>query len=119
MGVSDTLSNALVPLAFMLQINGTTAYNVMVISFTAHIYKQRFPVSSKILLVLVSTFFSVTTPPIPAGSVLNLPFYGKMVGIDVPAEIISLMMMTDFFFDRLSTVFQIFILRYLTCFRTQ
>ncbi|MES1918464.1 hypothetical protein MHBO_000429 [Bonamia ostreae] len=106
-GVPESIAGVLMPIALILQINGSTVYNTMVITFIAHIYKIDFSINNRIALVIISVIISISSPPIPYGTILVLFYVGQIVEVYVPLKIISLLIMVDIYFDRVVTLWNI------------
>ena len=102
LGVSDEVSNFVLPVGVTINMDGTSCYQAVAAVFLAQVIGLDLTFSQMLLILATATISSIGTPGIPGGSIVMLMIVLDSVGI--PIEGLALILGIDRPLDMLRTV---------------
>lgn len=105
-GISNRICSFTLPLGTSFNMAGTALYECMAVFFIAQVYGIALPLSSQILIVLLSFLTSIGIAGIPSASLIAIVVILSTMGL--PAEGIGLLIAVERLLDMLRTVTNVF-----------
>ena len=101
LGVSERITNFVVPLGATLNMNGGAVYLGSCTVFVSQLFGVDLTFSQLALVVIFSTFGAVGTAPIPGSAIFLLA--GILSSVDLPVEAVAIILTVDRFLDMMRT----------------
>ncbi len=105
-GVSDRVTNFVLPLGATLNMDGTALYECVAVIFLAQAYGLDLSFTTQLTIVLLSLMTSFGMAGIPAASLVAITVILTAIGL--PVEAIGLLLVTDRILDMLRTAVNVY-----------
>lgn len=105
-GVSNRTTSFTLPLGATINMDGTALYECVAVIFIAQAYGGDLSFATQFMVVLVALLTSIGVAGIPAASLVAIMVI--MTVLDLPLELVGLLMVTDRLLDMLRTAVNVF-----------
>jgi len=105
-GVSERVTNFVLPLGATLNMDGTALYECVAVIFLAQAYGLELSFATQFTVVLLSLLTSVGMAGIPAASLVAITVILSAIGL--PLEAVGLLLVTDRILDMMRTAINVY-----------
>ncbi|MGQ9424749.1 dicarboxylate/amino acid:cation symporter [Gilvimarinus sp. F26214L] len=105
-GVSNRTSSFVLPLGATVNMDGTALYECVAVIFIAQAYGADLSFASQLTVVIIALLTSIGVAGIPAASLVAIMVI--MTALDLPLELVGLLMVTDRLLDMMRTAVNVF-----------